>query len=345
MPRVEHDVTTHVVRLGTRASILATTQSRLVAEALEAAANAGIADEWASRGGAAGGNPDAARLRVELVQISTIGDRSSAPIEQLGGTGVFVTAVREALLDGRCDVAVHSLKDLPTGAAAGLASPVVPPRADPRDALCARDGLDLEGLPDGAIVGTGSPRRRAALLAARPDLRVVGLRGNVDSRLGRVGADLDAVVLAVAGLERIGRLGEATELLSPTSFPPAPGQGALAVETRRDLNPTSPFAIALAHLEDHHARAATIAERAVLARLEAGCSAPIGALGTVTAGRLSVTASALSPDGQERIDANGNIALDDDAPRTERDADAFALGKQLAVELLDRGAAALTGLA
>ena len=352
MPQAEHNAPTHVVRLGTRSSILAITQSQLVAAALEAAANAGIGGiaGGAGNAGITGGtergvDTAAARLRVELVQISTVGDRSTAPIEQLGGTGVFVTAVREALLDGRCDVAVHSLKDLPTGAAAGLTSPVVPPRADPRDALCARDGLDLAGLPEGAVVGTGSPRRRAALLAARPDLRVVGLRGNVDSRLGRVGADLDAVVLAVAGLERIGRLGDATELLSATSFPPAPGQGALAVETRADLDPASPFAIALANLEDPHARAATIAERAVLARLEAGCTAPVGALGTVASGRLSVTASAFAPDGQRRIDASGGIDLDNDAPRSVRDADAFALGARLAVELLDRGAAALTGLA
>src|SRR5690554_324005 len=285
------------VRLGTRSSVLALTQSRLVADVLCAAH--------------AAARPDGPVLGIELVTISTEGDRSSAPLEQLGGTGVFVTAVRTALLEGRCELAVHSLKDLPTGAAAGLSAPVVPPRADPRDALCARDGLTLETLPAGAVVGTGSPRRRAALLSARPDLRVVGLRGNVDSRLARVGNGLDAVVLALAGLERIGRADAASELLTTEAFPPAPGQGALAVETRADLDPASPLAVSLAAIDDGGPRLAVAAERAVLARLEAGCSAPIGALGTVADGHLSLTASAFAVDGSARLDARGSVPLRD----------------------------------
>lgn len=332
------------VRLATRASLLALTQSRLVAGALERAAE---------------------DLQVELVEISTKADRSAAPIEQLGGTGVFVTAVREALYAGRCELAVHSLKDLPTRPAAGLAAPVVPPRGDPRDALCARDGLTLETLPSGAVVGTGSPRRRAALLAARPDLQVVGLRGNVDTRLRRVGSDLDAIVLAVAGLERIGRLGEATQLLGLEDFLPAPGQGALAVETRADLDPAHPLARALAVIEDPAARAAVLAERALLARLEAGCSAPVGAFGEVTGGRLTLTANVLAPDGRRRLDARGSVGLTErgaghlptapadggsraPASASEEPADDDAarhLGTRLAEELLARGAAELAGLA
>ncbi len=340
-----------LVRLGTRSSMLALTQSRLVARAL--------------RDAHAVAHPEAPELRVELVEISTEGDRNLAPLDQLGGTGVFVTAVRAALLEGRCDVAVHSLKDLPTGAATGLAAPVVPSRADPRDALCARDGLDLASLPAGAVVGTGSPRRRAALLAARPDLRVVGLRGNVDSRLARVGTDLDAVVLAVAGLDRIDRRDAATELLDPAAFPPAPGQGALAVEVRADLDPTGPLASALAAIDDPISRLAVVAERTVLARLEAGCSAPVGALGVVRAGRLTLGASAFAADGGTRLDAHGTVLLPRGTSRTNdgarpagptdgaaatpddvSDAEAaVALGTRLAEELLAGGARELGGSA
>jgi len=348
MPAISDPADAPLVRLGTRSSLLALTQSRLVAQALQEAH--------------AAAHPGGPALHVELVQISTEGDRNLAPLDQLGGTGVFVTAVRAALLDGRCDVAVHSLKDLPTGAATGLAAPVVPPRADPRDALCARDGLDLAGLPEGAVVGTGSPRRRAALLAARSDLQVVGLRGNVDSRLARVGADLDAVVLALAGLARIDRSDAATELLDPAAFPPAPGQGALAVEVRADLDPTGPLAQALVAIDDPASRLAVVAERAVLARLEAGCSAPVGALGVVRDGRLTLTASAFAADGGTRLDAHGEVPVSsskfvaDDGVSAGSVADGAAstgdvsddglaveLGTRLADELLERGARGLAG--
>jgi hydroxymethylbilane synthase len=219
---------------------------------------------------------------VELVPVVTEGDVSRAPLSQLGGTGVFVSALREALLGGAIDVAVHSLKDLPTAPAEGLAVAAVPPREDPRDALVARDRLELDGLPPGARVGTGSPRRAAQLRAHRTDLSVVDIRGNVDTRLGLVtDGTVDAVVLARAGLARLGRLDRVTEVIEPSVMLPAPGQGALAVETRADGAADPALQNSLRTLDDPASRAAVTAERAVLAGLEAGCSAPVGALAVV----------------------------------------------------------------
>lgn len=258
-------ITTGRVRVGTRGSRLALTQTGTVATDLARAAGLGPDD-------------------VELVRIRTEGDRLKGSLAALGGAGVFVAALREAVLDGRCDLAVHSLKDLPTAPAPGLLIAAIPERADPRDALCARDGLTLATLPSGARVGTGSPRRAAQIRAVRPDLDVVDIRGNVDTRLGRVPGlgegpgDLDAVVLAAAGLSRIGRLDMASELLEPSVVPPAPGQGALAVETRADGGPVPGALAALDHLPT---RLAVTAERAVLNRLEAGCAAPVGTLARV----------------------------------------------------------------
>jgi hydroxymethylbilane synthase len=208
---------------------------------------------------------------------------------------VFVVAVRQALVDGRADVAVHSLKDLPTSPDARLHLAAVPPREDPRDALVARAGATLATLPVGARVGTGSPRRRAQIAVARPDLEIVDIRGNVDTRLARVTDDpesggLDAVVLAAAGLSRLGRQDSVTELIDPERVMPAPGQGALAVEVRAGLTGTdsdgasAALTDALAFLDDPHTRAAVVAERSLLAALEAGCSAPIGALAEVEDG-------------------------------------------------------------
>jgi hydroxymethylbilane synthase len=266
-----------VVRIGTRASTLALTQT------------GHVADDLARLGG----------LDIETVHVRTEGDRLTGSLASMGGTGVFVTALRDALLDGRCDVAVHSLKDLPTGPATGLTIAAVPVRQDPRDALCARDGLTLDALPRGARVGTGSPRRAAQLLAARPDLEIVDIRGNVDTRLGRVAGaghgpgDLDAVVLARAGLARLGRLDVVTEVLDGDVMLPAPGQGALAVEVRTaDLvDPTTPLATALAALDDRASRLAVAAERALLARLEAGCAAPVGCLAQLVPADASAHAS------------------------------------------------------
>lgn len=306
---------TTAIRLGTRASVLATTQSGLVAELLRARL----------------GRP------VELVEIATDGDRTQAagtPLTGASSTGVFVSALRDALLDGRVDVAVHSLKDLPTAPADGIDLAAVPTREDPRDVVVARDGLTLGELPVGSRVGTGSPRRVAQLHALGLGLDLVGVRGNVDTRIAKVrSGEYDAVVLARAGLARLGRLDEATEVLDPLQVLPAPGQGALAVECRSgdDLAKLVGEAI-----DDPAARAAVTAERAVLATLEGGCSAPIGALAEVVEGEdgdeLWVRAVALSPDGglAVRRSASG-------AP-----ADAQGVGTRLAEEMLADGAARLT---
>jgi hydroxymethylbilane synthase len=299
------------IRVGTRASLLATTQSRLVAELV--ATHLG--------------------REVVLVEVSTEGDRSAAPLAQLGGTGVFATALREALLDGRVDVAVHSLKDLPTAPEPGIVLAAVPLREDPRDVVVARDGLTLGGLPVGSRVGTGSPRRVAQLHALGLGLELVDIRGNVDTRIAKVATgEYDAVVLARAGLARIGRLDEVTEVLDPLQVLPAPGQGALAVEGRAN----DPLVSELAALDHAATRAAVVCERALLATLEGGCSAPIGALAEVVEGEdgdeLWVRAVALSPDGTlaVRMSATGT-------PQGAAD-----LGARLARDMLAQGAGELT---
>jgi hydroxymethylbilane synthase len=299
------------IRLGTRASLLATTQSTWVAERIAAALG----------------------REVELVEVTTEGDRDRGPLAQLGGTGVFVSALREALLDGRIDVAVHSLKDLPTGPAAGIALAAVPLREDPRDVVVARDDLTLGELPVGSRLGTGSPRRAAQVLALGLGLEIVDIRGNVDTRIRKVReGEYDAVVLARAGLARLGRLDDATEVLDPLQMLPAPGQGALAVEARSG----DALATELAVLDDARTRAAVTAERAVLATLEGGCAAPIGVLAEVVEGEdgdeLWVRAVALSPDGElsVRMSATGDPA------------DADGVGNRLAGDMLAEGAAGLT---
>jgi hydroxymethylbilane synthase len=306
---------TSTLRLGTRASALARTQSQAVADAITAAT----------------GTP------VELVPIVTEGDRSSAAIAQLGGTGVFVAAIRRALLEGSIDVAVHSYKDLPTAPEPGLILAAVPGREDPRDALVARNGLTLGQLPRGSRVGTGAPRRAAQLRALGLGLDVVPIRGNVDTRLGRVAGgagdgDLDAVVLARAGLARLGRLDVITETLDPLQMLPAPAQGALAVECRTSDARTREL---VGRLEDQNVRACVRAERTTLAALEAGCSAPVAAYAEIADGE----------DGPELFLRASVTAIDgSDAVRDSvsgRPADAAALGRSLAAVLLDRGAAAL----
>ena len=216
---------------------------------------------------------------VEIVGVTTLGDVSRAQLTQIGGTGVFVSALREALLGGEVDLAVHSLKDLPTGPAAGVVLAAVPSRDDPRDALVARDGAKLADLPSGARIGTGSPRRAAQLLGLRADLRCVPIRGNANTRLGKVGdGELDGVVLAYAGLARIGYANTVTQVFEPDEMLPAPGQGALAVECR-DGEPE--LAALLATVTDQASLAAVTAERSLLEALEAGCSAPVGAYAAV----------------------------------------------------------------
>ena len=291
------------LRLGSRRSPMAIAQSRQVADMIT---------ERTSR-------------QVEIVGVTTLGDVSRAQLTQIGGTGVFVSALREALLSGQVDLAVHSLKDLPTGPAAGVVLAAVPPRDDPRDALVARDGAKLADLPPGARIGTGSPRRAAQLLGLRGDLRCVPIRGNADTRLGKVGkGELDGVVLAYAGLARIGHAHTVTQVFEPDEMLPAPGQGALAVECR-DGEPE--LAALLQALTDQASLAAVTAERSLLEALEAGCSAPIGAYAAGTE-QLRMRAAVISTDGSRVLRANGS------APGAE----AWQLGRDLAAELLRSGA-------
>ncbi len=300
------------MKFGTRASLLARTQTQTVIDSLSIAA--------------------------ETVLVSTEGDRSSEPLTQLGGTGVFVSALREALLSGEIDVAVHSFKDLPTAPADGIALAAVPSREDPRDALCSRDGLTLLELPAGSRVGTGSPRRAAQLRALDLGLEIVPIRGNIDTRLGKVGTaegSVDAVVLAVAGLRRVELTEKISEILDPIQVLPAPAQGALAIECRAD--DTEALA-ALADLDDSATRAAVTAERALLAGLEAGCSAPVGALAEVTEG----------DDGQLEIFLRGSVTAIDgtDAVRLSATGDvntAEQIGRRLADDLIELGANMMMG--
>jgi hydroxymethylbilane synthase len=293
------------VTIGTRGSALATTQAQEVADRL--AAEAGV--------------------EVKLVTISTQGDRDqTSPLESIGGQGVFVAALREALVNGEVDIAVHSLKDLPTMPDPRLTLAAIPLREDPRDAVVARDGLTLGELPAGARVGTGSPRREAQINALGLGLDVVPIRGNVDTRLGKVASgEYDAVVVALAGLTRLGRADEATELIDPIQVLPAPGQGALACECRADDDATAHI---LAVLDDADTRSAVTAERSLLATMEAGCAAPVGALADVVSGDggnelwLRGVVADVSGANLVRLSATGSLG------------DPAAVGERLAAELL-----------
>ena len=371
------------LRLGTRGSRLALTQSGQVAEALMAA------------GGSSGS------LGIDLVTVRTDGDGDRTPLRQLGGVGVFAARLRHALLDGEVDLVVHSFKDLPTQPVEGLEVICVPPREDPRDALCARDGLTLATLPDGARVGTGSPRRAAQLLAARPDLEVVDLRGNVPTRLARVrgleavgvgadepvapsradaAGDLDAVVLALSGLRRLGLEHCASEVLDLEMMLPAPAQGALAVEARAGggisksaetagdwENPqrsengeaaasSTALARAVAALDDESTRLAVTAERSLMARLGAGCAAPVGAWARLRGGSreprvLVLRAVVTSLDGGQEVGCELSTELPGTAggsgsPREAAAAvrTAEALGVRVAEILLEDGAGDIVDL-
>ncbi|MFJ4097709.1 hydroxymethylbilane synthase [Kitasatospora sp. NPDC089913] len=322
------DTTAAPLRLGTRRSALAMAQSGMVAREVTRRT----------------GRP------VELVEITTYGDTSREALARIGGTGVFVSALRDALLEGRIDFAVHSLKDLPTAAPEGLLLAAVPEREDSRDALVARDGLTLGELVEKlagagrpARIGTGSPRRTAQLNAwarERGDrLETVAIRGNVDTRIGFVASgELDAVVLATAGLNRLGRSAEITERLDPELMLPAPGQGALAIEC---TTANTGLAAELAALDHAPTRVAVAAERALLAALEAGCSAPVAALagwGHRSELRLEGVVGTVDGATPLKMSAHGPIVLDETAERQ-----AVALGHALAARLLDAGAAALMG--
>lgn len=268
---------------------------------------------------------------VDMIEITTIGDTSTASLSSIGGTGVFAAAIRRALLAGDIDIAVHSLKDLPVAPEPGLIVAAIPPREDARDALVARDGLTLGELPAGSVVGTGSPRRTAQLAALGLGLQVTDIRGNVDTRVSLVrNGSCDAVLLARAGLSRLGLLDEATESLDPLQMLPAPGQGALAIECRADR---PDLLEALSPLEDPDTRACVSAERALLAALEAGCTAPVGALAEVVEGEngteLFLRAFAGSPDASVQLRRSRVGAL----------AEPERLGRELAAVLLAEGAA------
>ncbi|WP_347351166.1 hydroxymethylbilane synthase [Intrasporangium sp.] len=298
------------LRLGTRRSTLATTQATWVADRLRATGH-----------------------DVELTPVTTHGDVSGALLTAIGGTGVFAAEIRKALLDGRVDLAVHSFKDLPTAPEPGLVVAAVPEREDPRDALVARDGLTLGELPARAVVGTGSPRRAAQLAALGLGLQVRPVRGNVGTRLGLVeSGQVDAVVLARAGLARLGLLELVTEVLDPIQVLPAPGQGALAVECRADRQDVR---AAVHALDDVDTRTRVAAERSLLATLEAGCTAPVGALAEVVEGEdgleLSLRAFAGRPDGS--LELRRSLVGPYDEPQL--------LGARLARILLEDGAADL----
>ncbi|WIM96042.1 hydroxymethylbilane synthase [Actinoplanes oblitus] len=317
-------MTVKPLRLGTRGSKLALTQSRMVADELTAATG----------------------RAVELVRIVTPGDTSSAPVAQLG-VGVFVSALRDALLADEIDFAVHSYKDLPTGEHPRLHIAAVPRREDPRDVLIARDGRALADLPPGSVVGTGAVRRIAQLRALGLELQVTPIRGNIDTRMARVlgpEADLDAVILARAGVSRIGRADEITETLDPTLMLPAPAQGALAVECRSG---DTDLVELLATLDHAPTRAAVLAERALLATLEAGCAAPVAAYARLVRGGHA--GSVLGDGrGEEMIHLRGAVISPDGVrairlSRTGTPAGAAEIGKALAADLLDAGADTLMG--
>ncbi|ELP67969.1 hydroxymethylbilane synthase [Streptomyces turgidiscabies] len=314
------------LRLGTRRSQLALAQSGQVADAVRRLT----------------GRP------VELVEITTYGDVSREDLAQIGGTGVFVTALREALLRGEVDFAVHSLKDLPTAQPDDLVLAAIPEREDPRDVLVARGDLKFTDLPPGARVGTGSTRRTAQLNAyARAhglSVEVVPVRGNVDTRIGFVrSGELDAVVLAAAGLGRIGRADEVTDFLSVDMVLPAPGQGALAIECRAgNTSHDSDLIAALGELDDPDTRAAVTAERSLLAALEAGCSAPVGALADLLADGQIVKEMRLRGV-VGTTDGSTLVQLSTTGPVPETYDQAMALGRELAAEMLAKGAAGLMG--
>ncbi|MFJ6543341.1 hydroxymethylbilane synthase [Streptomyces sp. NPDC091385] len=315
-------MTDNALRLGTRRSKLAMAQSGLVAEAVSRVT----------------GRP------VELVEITTYGDVSREALAQIGGTGVFVTALRDALARGEVDFAVHSLKDLPTSQPEELALAAVSEREDPRDVIVARDALKFTDLPRGARIGTGSPRRMAQLNAyARAhglDIETVPIRGNIDTRVGYVREGrLDAVVLAAAGLNRIGRIDEVTDFLSVDTVLPAPGQGALAIECAAD---NAALVAALGELDDPSTRAAVTAERSLLAALEAGCSAPVGALADLLAGGSTVKEMRLRGV-VGTTDGSRTVQLSTTGPVPQTHEQATALGRELAAEMLAQGAAGLMG--
>lgn len=294
------------LRLGTRRSPMAMEQSRLVGQAIT----------------------ERTGVEVALVGIESAGDVSRELLTQIGGTGVFVSSIRASLLAGDVDIAVHSLKDLPTGPADRIVLAAVLSRDDPRDALVGRDGAKLADLPAGAKIGTGSPRRAAQLRMLRSDVAPVPVRGNAGTRLTKVhSGELAAVVLGYAGLARIGRLDAVTQVFEPDEMVPAPGQGALAVECRDDRED---LVALLSHIDDPVSRAATTAERSLLGALQAGCAAPVGAYAAGTE-VLRLHGVVMAADGGTALRGSGSGTL----------TDAEQIGRRVAADLLRRGAGSL----
>ncbi len=298
------------LRLGTRASALARWQAEWVAARL------------GERG-----------VAVELVPITTQGDVKTGPLGQIGGQGLFTKELQRALLENQIDLAVHSLKDLPTAPVEGLTIAAVPERESTADVLISNTADSLESLPPAARIGTGSLRRKAQLLHLRPDLVVEDIRGNVETRIRKLDEDaFDAIVLAEAGLKRLGLAGRIACLIPQSVMLPAVGQGALAIETRADDAPTQAV---LAPLDDFQTHQGVLAERMLLFELRAGCLAPVGAYGRLAGGRLVLDAVVLGSDGQRRLAASGSTDV----------AAAVTLGQQVAAELLQQGAADLIAAA
>lgn len=314
-----------MIRIGTRGSKLALAQSGMIADEIKR-----LTGE-----------------QVELVEIKTTGDGTTVPVAQLG-VGVFVNQLRDALEREEIDIAVHSYKDLPTAQPEHLVISV-PPRADPRDVLVASEGRTLSDLGPGARIGTGSPRRIAQLNALGRGFECVPIRGNIDTRIARIHDDLDGVILAAAGLKRIGRQAEVTEYLDPLVMLPAPAQGALAVECRKADMTSAQIS---SKLNDRYAQAAVAAERALLQRLEAGCSAPVAALADVAEGAspgevdLYLRGAVGAEDGSviERLSTTAALPDEGDTGAAELAARAAAVGVALAEDLLEAGAEELLKL-
>jgi hydroxymethylbilane synthase len=294
------------LRIGTRGSPLARWQAEHVAALLAASG-----------------------IEVELIHITTQGDVTTGPLGAIGGQGLFTKEIQRALLDDRIDLAVHSLKDLPTEHVPGLALAAVPERESPGDVLVCSQAKSLDELPRQSRIGTGSTRRKAQLLFARPDLQVLDIRGNVETRLRKLDeGDYDAIVLAEAGLKRLELAARITHVFAKSLMLPAVGQGALGLETRADDARTQSL---LQALNDSATHAAVLAERAMLRTLRGGCLAPVGAWGRMENGQLALDGVVLSADGQQRIAASQSASPED----------AEVLGIQVAEALLAQGAAAL----
>jgi len=307
------------VRIGARASLLSQTQSRWVQRRVAAAL---------------GAPPEAAEEVAPLVLITTTGDRvQDRRLLEIGGKQLFTKEIEEALLDGRVDLAVHSMKDVPAEQPPGLAIAAVPEREDPRDAFVSRRWKTLRDLPQGARLGTASLRRQAQALAARPDLEIALLRGNVDTRLRKLDAgEYDAILLAASGLNRLGLSGEIGSFLDPVAAPPAPGQGALAVQSRIE-DAGADFLRALNHAET----AVTVAaERGALAALEGSCRTAMGAHATVEGSTLKLVVEALTPDGRTRWRREGQTSLNVTEPLAEARTLGAVLAEQIRLEAGDR---------